>query len=134
MDFAADRRAPWRARPNVHLAFWNSPASQRLYLPKPRDLSLAEYIQRWQADDFARIRAYRYDEIRDDLWAGSGRSTTSDAGMTSFLMSSSDALAVAARICGPVSKYNASGGEQTRRISISAAHSPARSALHSANC
>jgi hypothetical protein len=68
MAFAAECRGLWLAWPNVHLAFRNSPASQRLYLPKRRDLGLGEYIQRWQGDDFARIRAYRYDQIRDDLW------------------------------------------------------------------
>jgi hypothetical protein len=66
--FTAEHRGLWLAWPNLHLAFRNSPAGQRLYLPRRRDLDLGEYIQRWQGDDFARIRAYRYDQIRDDLW------------------------------------------------------------------
>lgn len=68
MAFAAERRGLWLVWPNVHLAFWNSPASQRLYPSKRHDLDLGEYVQRWQGVDFARIGACRYDQVRDDLW------------------------------------------------------------------
>lgn len=68
MALAAERRGPWLVRPNVHLAFRSSPASQRLHPAKRHDLDLDKYVQRWQGDDFARIGAYSYDRVRHDLW------------------------------------------------------------------
>jgi hypothetical protein len=66
MDLLAQHPGEWLARPNVHLAFWQAPPTQRLYLDC--QLGITEYVRRWSGDDFAQIRAYRYDEIRENLW------------------------------------------------------------------
>jgi hypothetical protein len=56
----------WQARPNVHLAFRNAPAAQRLYLTC--GLEIGEYIRNWAGTDFARVGACRYDTVRASLW------------------------------------------------------------------
>ncbi len=66
MDLVAQHPGEWLARPNVHLAFWQAPPAQRLYLDCR--LGITEYVRRWSGDDFAHIRAYRPDEIRETLW------------------------------------------------------------------
>ena len=50
----------------MHLAFRNAPVAQRLYLHC--HLEITEYIHRWSGNDFAQIRAHRYDEILESLW------------------------------------------------------------------
>ncbi len=67
VDFIADEREAWRARPNVHLAYRGArTVAQRLYLTC--HLELAEYVRRWSGDDFAQIRAHSRDDIRENLW------------------------------------------------------------------
>jgi hypothetical protein len=65
-DFLADHPGDWQARPNVHLAFWNAPVAQRLYLTCRQEIS--EYIRNWADRDFARVGAYSGDKIRESLW------------------------------------------------------------------
>lgn len=64
--FLADHPRTWTARPNVHLAFRNAPAAQRLYLTCR--LPVSEYIGGWAGSDFARVGACRHDKIRESLW------------------------------------------------------------------
>jgi len=57
----------WRARPNPNLAYRGARTrAQRLYLTC--GIELAEYVRRWSEEDFARIRAYGHDEIREGVW------------------------------------------------------------------
>jgi hypothetical protein len=65
-DFLTYRPGDWQARPNVHLAFWNAPAAQRLYLTCRQEIG--EYIRNWADRDFARVGAYSGDKIRESLW------------------------------------------------------------------
>jgi hypothetical protein len=65
LDFAR-HPGPWQATTNVHLAFRLAPPSQRLYMTCR--LGLADYIRRWQGDDFTQIREHPYDHVREDLW------------------------------------------------------------------
>jgi hypothetical protein len=66
VDFLDEHSGTWRARPNVHLAFWRAPVSQRLYLNC--QLEISEYIHAWSQSDFGEVGAHHYDEIRDTLW------------------------------------------------------------------
>jgi hypothetical protein len=66
MQLLSERRVPWYARPNVHLAFRNAPGALRLY-PHCR-LEASEYVRRWSGDDFAWIGAHPRDELRSHLW------------------------------------------------------------------
>jgi hypothetical protein len=66
MDFVAEHPGAWQARPNVQLAFRNAPVDQRLF-PECH-LDITEYVRRWSGDDFAKVGAHRYDEIRESLW------------------------------------------------------------------
>jgi hypothetical protein len=66
MDFVAEHPKAWQARPNVHLAFQHAPVPQRLYLHC--HLQITEYIHRWSGNDFARIGAHHYNDIRENLW------------------------------------------------------------------
>lgn len=66
MDFVAEHPRAWQIAPNVHLAFFNAPDGQRLYMHC--HLEITEYVHRWSGNDFAQIRAHRYDEIRENLW------------------------------------------------------------------
>jgi hypothetical protein len=66
MDFVAEHPEAWQARPNLQLAFRNAPVAQRLF---PHcHLEITEYIHCWSGNDFAQIRAYHYNEIRENLW------------------------------------------------------------------
>jgi hypothetical protein len=67
MDFVAEHPGAWQAMPNLQLAFWKAPVDQRLFFPGCR-LDITEYVHRWSGNDFAQVRAYRYDEIRESLW------------------------------------------------------------------
>ena len=66
MDFVAEHPGAWQASPLVNLAFHNARPAQRLDLDCHLDIT--EYVRRWSGDDFARIGAYRCDEIRENLW------------------------------------------------------------------
>lgn len=66
LDFLAGDPGPWRARPNVHLAYRGAPVEQRLYLSCR--LGIDVYIRNWMGDDFARVRSWPRDHVRDDLW------------------------------------------------------------------
>ena len=66
LDFVAEHPGEWLVRPNVHLAFWNAPPRQRLYLDCR--LSVTEYAARWSGDDFDQVRRHRYSDIRETLW------------------------------------------------------------------
>ena len=65
-EFLARQPGTWQARPNVHLAFRNAPAGQRLYMKC--SLEIGEYIRNWAGADFAKVDAYRHDTIRESLW------------------------------------------------------------------
>lgn len=65
-DFLADHPGDWQGRPNVHLAFWNAPVAQRLYLTCRQEIS--QYIGNWADRDFAFVGAYSGDKIRESLW------------------------------------------------------------------
>jgi hypothetical protein len=65
-DFVAEHPRVWRARPNVHLAFRNASAAQRLYLHC--HLEITDFICRWSGDDFAQIRSHHPGRIREGLW------------------------------------------------------------------
>ena len=66
MDFLASHPETWQARPNIQLAFRNAPGAQRLFLHCHLDIT--EYVSRWSGDDFDKIGAYPFDQIRDNLW------------------------------------------------------------------
>lgn len=66
LDLLARRPEAWRAQPNAHLAFWNAAPGQRLYLSCR--LPVTMYVRGWMGDDFAHIRAYHRDEVRESLW------------------------------------------------------------------
>jgi hypothetical protein len=65
-DFLAGHPGDWQARPNVHLAFWNAPVAQRLYLSCRQDIS--QYTGNWADRDFAFAGAFSGDKIRESLW------------------------------------------------------------------
>ena len=66
LDLVAEHPEAWQARPNVHLAFWNAPVAQRLYLHC--HLQIAEYIHGWSGNDLDQIGAHHYNDIRENLW------------------------------------------------------------------
>ena len=66
IDFVAEHPGTWQARPNVHLAYHNAAATQRLYMHC--DLETSDYIRRWSGNDFAQVRAHPHGRIREDLW------------------------------------------------------------------
>lgn len=66
VDFLAEHPGAWRARPNIHLAFWKAPVSQRLYLNC--QLEISDYIRGWSQSDFGEVGLHHHDKIRDTLW------------------------------------------------------------------
>jgi len=66
VEFLAEHPRAWRARPNVYLAFWRAPVSQRLYLNS--QLEISDYIRGWTQGDFDQVGLHRHDKIRDTLW------------------------------------------------------------------
>jgi hypothetical protein len=66
MGFLAAHADAWQARPNIQLAFRNAPVAQRLF---PHcHLEITEYVHRWSGDDFDKIGAHRFEQIRENLW------------------------------------------------------------------
>lgn len=66
MGFVAAHADAWQARPNMQLAFRNAPVAQRLF---PHcHLEITEYVHRWSGDDFDKIGAHHFDQIRGNLW------------------------------------------------------------------
>jgi hypothetical protein len=66
IDFLAAHPGTWKARPNVHLAYHNAAAAQRLYVHC--HLETTDYIRGWAGKDFDQVRAHPYGSIREDLW------------------------------------------------------------------
>ena len=62
----AARERDWYVRPSPHLAFHNSPHTQRLYMAP--DVDPEEYTKRWEGADGRRIGQYSAEEIRRGLW------------------------------------------------------------------
>jgi hypothetical protein len=62
----AARERGWHVAPSPHLAFFNSRASQRLYMDP--DLDPAEYARRWEGVDGGKIGQHSAAEVRQSLW------------------------------------------------------------------
>lgn len=62
----AAREGGWDIDTRPHLAFWNSPPSQRLYLNPT--IGVDEYVERWAGADGANIRQHEAETIRPRLW------------------------------------------------------------------
>lgn len=65
-DFAARHKEVWQIQPNLQLAFRNASVAQRLFPHCALDVT--EYIRRWAGDDYVKIGAHRYGDIRENLW------------------------------------------------------------------
>jgi hypothetical protein len=107
MDFLAADAQGWQASPNVHLAFWRAPPSQRLYLHC--QLGTTEYIHRWLGDDFTQVGAHHYGSIRADLWPWLQDASTPDPEMTSMNSWTSSAACTATLTCVRASSCSAPG-------------------------
>lgn len=62
----AARPPGWHGWPNPYLAYWRANATQRVSFTC--GLTLAESIHGWLGEDFAYVRSYRRDQVRDTLW------------------------------------------------------------------
>jgi len=62
----AARRDGWTVRPSPHVAFFSSPAGQRLYLG--REIDLDGYVRLWEGGGTDRIGAYTPADVRLSLW------------------------------------------------------------------
>jgi hypothetical protein len=56
----------WSVDPKPHLAFFQAPPHQRLYLDPTMDCD--QYVGLWQGPGWERIHGYRQQELTDDLW------------------------------------------------------------------
>jgi hypothetical protein len=66
LAFLAEEDQAWRAVPKPQLAFRSAAPIQRVYLRC--DLDIAEYVNRWLGDDFAKVGAHPRDEVLPGLW------------------------------------------------------------------
>ncbi len=62
----AARNCGWQVRPSPHLGFFNSRASQRLYMAPEIDAEV--YAERWEGDDGREIGQHSREEVRQNLW------------------------------------------------------------------
>jgi hypothetical protein len=62
----AARDRGWDVRPSPHLAFFNSPPSQRLYMAP--ELDAEAYSSRWEGPDGRLIGQHSGEEVRQHLW------------------------------------------------------------------
>ena len=56
----------WSVHPNPHVAFFQAPVHQRLYLQPTIDLD--QYVQLWEGSGFERIGGYWKDDLIVSLW------------------------------------------------------------------
>jgi hypothetical protein len=56
----------WSVRPNPHIAFFQAPPHQRLYLDPIVDLR--QYVELWEGPGWERIRGYSQEELTASLW------------------------------------------------------------------
>jgi hypothetical protein len=56
----------WDVQPNLHIAFFTAPPSQRLYLSSEVDPE--EYAERWEGSDGRQIGQHSSAELRQQLW------------------------------------------------------------------
>jgi hypothetical protein len=66
LDLAAREHDRWRIQPNLQLAFRFATVPQRLFTRTC--LEADEYVRRWSGEDFSRVGAHHYDQIRSHLW------------------------------------------------------------------
>lgn len=63
---SAARSCGWHVRPSPHLGFFNSRASQRLYMAPEIDAEV--YAERWEGADGRQIGQHSPEEVRQNLW------------------------------------------------------------------
>jgi hypothetical protein len=66
LDLAAREHDRWHVQPNLQLAFRFATVPQRLFTRTC--LEVDEYVRRWSGEDFSRVGAHHYDQIRSRLW------------------------------------------------------------------
>ncbi len=92
----------WDVESNPHLAFFQAPAHQRLYMEPTIDL--AQYVDLWQGPGRERIGGYWPEELRQSLWPWLKEQGVRRAKTTGSSTSSSSCLARnASRISGQAS-------------------------------
>ena len=70
IDLVAEHPGAWQARPNVHLAFWNAPVAQRLYLHC--HLQITEHIHGWSGNDLDQIGQFYGRELLTWIFDATG--------------------------------------------------------------
>jgi hypothetical protein len=61
-----DGRGAWQVKPQPLLGFRNAPVRTRVYLTC--GLDPAEYVRRWQGEDWKQVGAHHRNKIRGELW------------------------------------------------------------------
>jgi hypothetical protein len=65
--FVSDaRKGAWSVDPKPHIAFFQAPPYQRLYLDSTMDCD--QYVKLWQGPGWEWIHGYRQQELTDSLW------------------------------------------------------------------
>jgi hypothetical protein len=64
VDLASE--AGWSVYTTPHIAFWQAPAHQRLYL-EPR-IDLKQYVELWKGSGWSKIGGHPSEDLRGTLW------------------------------------------------------------------